>query len=64
MRVLVVGAGGVGSAFARIAARRGSFETVVIADYDRARAERAAQSASERFRRCQVDASDESRWPS
>ena len=58
MRVLVVGAGGVGSAFARIAARRGSFESVVIADYDRSRAERAAQSASERFRGVQVDASD------
>ena len=43
MRVLVIGAGGVGSAFVRIAARRVSFETVVVADYDQARAERAAQ---------------------
>ncbi len=60
MRVLVVGAGGVGSAFARIAARRGSFETVVMADYDRARAERAASAASDGFSGVGVDASDES----
>jgi len=60
VRVLVVGAGGVGSAFARIAARRGGFETVVMADYDRARAERAASAASEDFSGVAVDASDES----
>jgi len=39
MRVLVLGAGGVGSAFAHIAARRGNFEKVVMADYDKERAE-------------------------
>ena len=33
MRVLLVGAGGVGTAFARIAARRGSFEHIVVADH-------------------------------
>jgi len=60
MRVLVVGAGGVGSAFARIAARRGVFETVVVADYDRGRAERAAGSAADHFIGVQLDASDES----
>jgi saccharopine dehydrogenase (NAD+, L-lysine-forming) len=60
MRVLVIGAGGVGNAFAQIAARRDSFEAVVIADYDLARAERAAQSAADHFRGVQVDASDES----
>ena len=60
MKVLVVGAGGVGSAFARIAAQRNSFEKVVVADYDRGRAERAAQSASDRFSGVQLDASDES----
>ena len=41
MRILLVGAGGVGTAFARIAARR-SFAELVIADYDLARAQHAA----------------------
>ena len=36
MRILLVGAGGVGSAFAAIAARRDFFEAIVIADYDAA----------------------------
>lgn len=58
MRVLVVGAGGVGSAFAHIAARRGSFEKVVIADYDRERAEKAA-SVAESFSGVKIDASNE-----
>ena len=58
MRVLVVGAGGVGSAFAHIAARRGTFEKVVIADYDRERAEKAA-SVSERFSGVKIDASND-----
>ena len=58
MRVLVVGAGGVGSAFAHIAARRGNFEKVVMADYDKERAEKAA-SVSDRFSGFKLDASDE-----
>ena len=58
MRILVVGAGGVGSAFAHIAARRGSFEKVVIADYDRERAEKAA-SISDRFSGVKIDAGNE-----
>jgi saccharopine dehydrogenase-like NADP-dependent oxidoreductase len=41
MRILLVGAGGVGTAIARIAARRG-FADLVIADYDPAKASRAA----------------------
>jgi len=41
MRILLVGAGGVGTAFARIAARR-SFAELVVADYDLGRAQRAA----------------------
>jgi len=40
MRILLVGAGGVGSAIARIAARR-SFAELLVADYDEARATRA-----------------------
>ncbi len=57
MRILLVGAGGVGGAFAAIAARRDFFEALVIADYDPARAERAAQ-ADPRFSAARVDASD------
>jgi saccharopine dehydrogenase-like NADP-dependent oxidoreductase len=60
VKVLVVGAGGVGSAFARVAAQRDSFEKVVIADYDGGRAERAARSAADHFSGVQLDASDES----
>ena len=47
MRVLVVGAGGVGSAAAAIAARRSFFSRFVIADFDPARAQRAV--IDERF---------------
>ena len=56
MRILLIGAGGVGAAFAAIAARRDFFETIVVADYDLARAERAAD-ADERYVAAQVDAS-------
>ncbi len=56
MRVLLVGAGGVGTAFARIAARRG-FADLVIADYDLGRAQRAA-AASDRYQAVRVDAAD------
>ncbi len=37
MRILIIGAGGVGSAAVRIAVRRSFFEVLVIADYDLAR---------------------------
>src|SRR5450830_670455 len=40
MRILLVGAGGVGDAIAKIAARRSFFEAIVVSDYDLARAER------------------------
>jgi len=59
MRVLLVGAGGVGTAFARIAARHDVFEHVVVADRDVARARRAAEAASDRFSAVELDASDE-----
>ncbi len=60
MRVLVVGAGGVGAAFAAIAQRRPVFEHVVMADVDLARAETAAGRFGEadRFGAERVDASD------
>jgi saccharopine dehydrogenase (NAD+, L-lysine forming) len=38
MRILVVGSGGVGDAFARIAVQRDFFEMLVMSDYDEARA--------------------------
>ncbi|MFE0602840.1 saccharopine dehydrogenase family protein [Streptomyces sp. NPDC058892] len=62
MRVLLVGAGGVGSAITKIAARRDFFDHFVVADYDLARAQAAvaALGADEkRFGACRVDASDE-----
>ena len=40
MRILLVGAGGVGDAIAKIAARRSFFEMMVVSDYDITRAER------------------------
>ena len=56
MRILLVGAGGVGTAFARIAARR-PFAELTIGDYDLARAQRAA-AASDRFDAVRIDARD------
>jgi len=59
MRVLVVGAGGVGSAVVGIAARRDFFDAMLVADYDVRRAEQAvsAYAADPRFSAAQVDAS-------
>jgi len=57
VRILLVGAGGVGAAFASIAARRTFFEKVVIADYDESRAQHAA-AVDDRFSSARVDASD------
>jgi saccharopine dehydrogenase (NAD+, L-lysine forming) len=57
MRILLVGAGGVGTAFARIAARR-PFAELVIADYDLSRAQHAA-AAKESYQAVQLDARDE-----
>jgi saccharopine dehydrogenase-like NADP-dependent oxidoreductase len=65
MRILLVGAGGVGGAIVRIAARRDYFERMVVADYDPARAEAAAAAGNAaderegRFAADRVDASDE-----
>ena len=59
MRVLLVGAGGVGGSIALIAARRPFFEAMVVADYDASRAVQVAESTSDpRFVAEQVDASD------
>ncbi|MGW1545078.1 saccharopine dehydrogenase family protein [Streptomyces sp. NPDC002309] len=62
MRVLLVGAGGVGTAITRIVARRPFLDTMVVADHDRARAEAAVASLGDRgdrFRAERVDARDE-----
>ncbi|MFI5666182.1 saccharopine dehydrogenase family protein [Streptomyces sp. NPDC051704] len=62
MRVLLVGAGGVGTAITRIAARRDFFDRFVVADYDLARAEAAVAALGEaggRFHARRVDASDQ-----
>jgi saccharopine dehydrogenase-like NADP-dependent oxidoreductase len=61
MRVLVVGTGGVGSAVAAVARRRGFFNRMVLADIDPARAQRVVDDLGDgRFSSAQVDASDSS----
>src|SRR3954454_21588243 len=60
MRILLVGAGGVGGAVTGIAARRPFFEAMVVADYDLGRAEKAvAAVGDDRFTAARVDAADE-----
>ena len=48
MRILVVGSGGVGDAFARIAVQRDFFDLLVMSDYDEARASATVASATAR----------------
>lgn len=66
MRILLVGAGGVGDAIAKISARRSFFDLMVVSDYDITRAERTidwlkkkhgAASIEGRFIADQIDAS-------
>jgi saccharopine dehydrogenase-like NADP-dependent oxidoreductase len=59
MRILVIGAGGVGSAFVPIAMRRAFFDRLVVADYDLGRSNAvAAKAADARVTPAQVDASN------
>jgi saccharopine dehydrogenase-like NADP-dependent oxidoreductase len=60
MNVLVIGAGGVGAAFAAIAQRRERFARVVLADLDEQRARGVVDRLGEagRFSAARVDASD------
>jgi len=65
MRILLIGAGGVGDAIAKIAARRDFFEVLVVSDYDEERAERTVAWIEQkhgpqngRFVTAQIDASD------
>jgi saccharopine dehydrogenase (NAD+, L-lysine-forming) len=61
MRLLILGAGGVGSAAARIAARRSFVTHVVLADYDQTRAQAAVSGVGDpRFAAARLDASDQS----
>ena len=48
MRILLVGAGGVGNAITKIAAERDFFEAMVVSDYDVTRAESAIEWVRER----------------
>jgi saccharopine dehydrogenase-like NADP-dependent oxidoreductase len=61
MRILVIGAGGVGSAVVGVAARRSFFDHCVLADHDLAKAQRAisalAPGDQARFTSATVDAS-------
>jgi saccharopine dehydrogenase (NAD+, L-lysine-forming) len=59
MRALILGAGGVGGAAARIAARRDFLSAVVMADYDEGRAKAVAEgTGDQRFSGVQIDAGD------
>ena len=65
MRILLVGAGGVGDAIAKIAARRDFFEVMVVSDYDVSRAEKTIAwieakhgPQNGRFLPAKIDASD------
>jgi saccharopine dehydrogenase-like NADP-dependent oxidoreductase len=58
VRLLVVGTGGVGSAFAAIARRRSFFDSCALADYDRTRSSAVVTSLDDgRFSAHRVDAS-------
>jgi saccharopine dehydrogenase-like NADP-dependent oxidoreductase len=59
MRILIIGAGGVGSSAALIAARRDFYEHIVIADYDQARAHALTDRLDDpRFSAIELDATD------
>jgi saccharopine dehydrogenase (NAD+, L-lysine-forming) len=58
MRILVIGAGGVGTAVAAIASRRDFFDRMVLADLSPDRARAAVAGRGDRFAATAVDASD------
>jgi saccharopine dehydrogenase (NAD+, L-lysine forming) len=59
MRILVLGAGGVGAAFAAISRRRGFFDHMALADIDPVRAQAAVAGLDDgRFASAGIDASD------
>ncbi len=69
MRILLIGAGGVGDAIVKIAADRNFFEKLVVADYDISRAEKSVAWINEwskpeiaqKVEAAQIDASDPSK---
>jgi len=65
MRILLIGAGGVGDAIVKIASNRNFFEKISVSDYDMARAEKSVEwvkghspAAADKFEAAQIDASD------
>src|SRR3978361_1575758 len=65
MKILLIGAGGVGDAIAKIAARGDFFEQIVVSDYDLSRAQKTIAwiearhgEQNGRFVAAQIDASD------
>ena len=66
MRILLVGAGGVGDAIVKIIARRSFYEHIIVSDYDLAHAKRTVASIAarhgadiaSRFTAVQIDAGD------
>jgi saccharopine dehydrogenase-like NADP-dependent oxidoreductase len=65
MRILLIGAGGVGDAIAKVAARRDFYEAFIVADYDLTKAEatidwiarKHGAQVAEKFAPAQIDAS-------
>lgn len=66
MRILLIGAGGVGDAVAKIAAKRGFYEHIVVSDYDQSRADKTiawieakyGPEVAEKFSSAKIDASN------
>ena len=65
MRILLIGAGGVGDAIVKISADRNFFEKLIVSDYDIQRAEKSVEwvnqhspEAADKFQTAQIDASD------
>ena len=65
MRILLIGAGGVGDAIVKISADRNFFEKLIVSDYDIQRAENSvawvkehSPEAAGKFQTAQIDASD------
>jgi saccharopine dehydrogenase-like NADP-dependent oxidoreductase len=65
VRILLIGAGGVGDAIVKISADRNFFEKLIVSDYDIQRAEKSVEwvnqhspEAAAKFQTAQIDASD------
>jgi saccharopine dehydrogenase-like NADP-dependent oxidoreductase len=65
VRILLIGAGGVGDAIVKISADRNFFEKLIVSDYDIQRAEKSVEwvnqhspEAAGKFQTAQIDASD------